>query len=201
LVYVRNFLDWAYAKGKSPGQLQEQALAWSVGLQPKQARQGKPDEWSHILRVTARWDWPAIQRTIREKIKRIFLPSKTRKQAERVTSERRLGIFTAPDAEQYWYYHTGELAFDKPEKWVSGAIDRTLEDLQDLSVKVVHLCEECGRLFVRLRPSVGRYCSPNCRHLAYLKAHGFTPAGETTGKTRGKRRKERAKEKAYAMVG
>jgi hypothetical protein len=199
-VYVRDFLDWAYAKGKSAAQLQEEALAWWVGLEAEQARQGKPEEWSNILRHTARWDWPTIQRTIRERIERIFLPGKKQRQAELVSAERQLGIFTAPDGERYWNYRTVEFLPKGSAKWVSRVIDRVLFDLQDLSVKVVNRCEECARLFVRLRPSVGRYCSPGCRHLAYLKAHGFRPPGETTGTVRGKKSSERTRQKRFANI-
>src|SRR5215831_15062643 len=72
LVYVGDLLDWAYAKGKSLGQLQEEALAWWIGLKPEQIRRAKPEEWSNILQLTARWKWRAIQTTIRETIERIY---------------------------------------------------------------------------------------------------------------------------------
>lgn len=198
LVYLRDFLDWVYAKRKSPGQLQQEALAWWIGIHPEQARQEKPREWTNILRATGRWRWVAVQSAIREKIERIFLPSADRKEAERVTAERQLGVFAAPDGERYFQYQTAELSVETPEDWVSAAIDRTLLDLQDLSVKVIERCHECGRLFCRLRPSVGRYCSPGCRHLAYLKMHGFRPLGETTARTHAKKRAERGKEKGDA---
>jgi hypothetical protein len=173
-----------YAKGKSTEQLQEEALAWWVGLEPEQARQGKPKEWSNILRHTSLWNWPAVQGTIREKIERIFRPGKQQKEAERVTAERQLGWVTGADGERYWNYHTAEVTFETSEKWASAAVDRTLLDLQDLSVKVVGLCEECGRLFVRLRPTRSRYCSGSCRGRAYLEAHGFKPASERSGRER-----------------
>jgi hypothetical protein len=51
------------------------------------------------------------------------------------------------------------------------------------------------RLFVGLRLSVARHCSPKFSQLSptrVLKAHGFTP-GETTGKTRSKKPKEQMK--------
>jgi hypothetical protein len=174
--------DWAYAKAKSPEQLHEQALAWWMGIDPEQAHREKPQQWSNILQLTQHWKWPAIQAKIREKIERIFLPSEYRKQAERVTADRQLGVFTNPDGEQFWYYYTVELLPKRSDKWVSAAIDRVLLDLQDLSVKVVHRCEQCGRLFVRLRPTRSRYCSGSCRGLAYLETHGFKPARERSGK-------------------
>lgn len=182
LVYVRDFLDWVYAKGKSPPELQHAALAWWVGLTPEQFRQWGPRDWPDLIKPLPGWDWVPIQDEARRRVERLFLPRQEPLHLEPVTAPRVLGIFKDKDGESYWYYDTQTLLPHTGEEWVSRAIDRTLYDLRDMNLKVIGHCAECGRVFVRLRPTVSRYCSPGCRHLAWLKAHGFKPPEKTKAK-------------------
>ncbi len=191
LRYVRDFLDWVYAKNRTAKYLQDEFWAWYCGVYPEQASREVPREWSQLLDDTKGWDWPGMQAKAREKIEQIFLPGPKPSYPVWISAERAPAIFTASDGKKYFAYETALGKDAKPDEYITAAIDGMLNNLSDLSVDVMGVCAECGRLFVRLRPTSSLYCSPACRHLAFLKKHGFKPPTKASGKGQGKRVKGR----------
>lgn len=175
LEYVRVLLDWAYGTGRSKQDLRGAFWTWYCGVYQKQAMRKVPGPWKRLMQRTVGWDWATFQGKVRETIEAVLRPKGKPLRLRPVAVARGLGIWEADDGKRYFHYSTQPPPGCDPDVYVEAAIDLMLSDLHGLSTEVMDVCQECGRLFVRLRPTRTRYCSASCRGRAFMAKHGYRP--------------------------
>jgi hypothetical protein len=178
LEYVRDLLDFAYAQDRSPERLQEMFHEWYFGVYSKKAMKRMPEGWRHIKRLGTAVDWPDFQQKLRNKIEAVLDRSSTRDAKQLLDIRWRLTDWNAPDGRVYFYPVVLIRDSRDIRSLVEVAVAMMVNDLTGLSVEAIRQCEECGRLFLRLRPTRARYCSSSCRARAFMARHGYHPRRE-----------------------
>jgi hypothetical protein len=162
VAYLRDMLDWAYARDRSDEWLE--GTFWDCFLRAvhDEMQVTLRRKKSGLRRFTAGWPWQSMQEWFRDGFERAIENRQPPPAIAAGKVARRMKIWTGPDGRRYWHYVT--LA-DLPivaEDTVAAALDEALCDLRGLAVEALGRCEQCNRYFVRVRAERKRFCSPRC---------------------------------------
>jgi hypothetical protein len=181
--YVRELLNWAYAKNRTAEELEEGFICWFGGVYPEQLARLRKRTRSLATAKAADRVWHEIQAHVRQGIETVIQGRERKGPLLGVAVGRALTKWKAPDGKTYYHYGADTHLETDPHRLVAQTLEVFFSDLSGVNTEAMKECGECGRYFICKRPTRGRYCSVACRNLGYLKSHGFKPRKK--GKSKG----------------